>query len=169
MIRRRLDISDPMIDEYYGRLAVLDDVQCMIHLADTSGQEYYTTLRDQWIRAGESFVLVYSIFSRASFYRIRKFHAQIRRVKTSLASPATNVYAVPIPYPIMLVAHDFHGKLEGERQVGETEGRSLATELGCDFTEASAKNETEVDKIFFDLVRKVRSHRAAVIHLSMSS
>jgi GTPase SAR1 family protein len=37
---------------------------------DTAGQEEYTALRDQWIRDGEGFVLVYSIISRSTFERI---------------------------------------------------------------------------------------------------
>jgi GTPase KRas protein len=154
---------------------VIDDVACMIEPLNTYGQEEYTGLQDAWIREEQIFVLVYSVFSRTSFTRVNRYHSLIRRVKTSLASPdlyprpTTNAYEVSIPSFIMLVAHDFHDKLEGERRVSETEGRSLATELGCDFIEASAKNGTNVDNIFFDVVRKLRSHRAAVVHLSRSS
>lgn len=46
----------------------------MLEVLDTAGQEEYTALRDQWIRDGEGFILVYSITSRNSFKRIEKFH-----------------------------------------------------------------------------------------------
>ena len=39
--------------------------------------EEYTALRDQWIREGEGFLLVYSIAARATFERIERFRAQI--------------------------------------------------------------------------------------------
>ena len=42
---------------------------------DTAGQEEYTALRDQWIRDGEGFVLVYSIISRSTFERIPRVRA----------------------------------------------------------------------------------------------
>ena len=58
----------------------------MLEVLDTAGQEEYTALRDQWIRDGEGFVLVYSISSRSSFSRIKRFHHQIQRVKESCAS-----------------------------------------------------------------------------------
>ena len=58
----------------------------MLEVLDTAGQEEYTALRDQWIRDGEGFVLVYSITSRASFSRITKFYNQIQRVKESTNS-----------------------------------------------------------------------------------
>ena len=45
-------------------------------LLDMSGQEGYWSLRDQRIRDGESFLLIYSIDSRASFTKIPKFHEQ---------------------------------------------------------------------------------------------
>ena len=42
----------------------------MIEVVDTEGQEEYTALRDQRIRDGNGFVLVYSINERSSFIRI---------------------------------------------------------------------------------------------------
>jgi GTPase KRas protein len=38
----------------------------MLEVLDTAGQEEYTALRDQWIRDGEGFVLVYSISTTRS-------------------------------------------------------------------------------------------------------
>ena len=39
---------------------------------DTAGQEEYTALRDQWIRDGEGFVLVYSIIAKSTFERVHR-------------------------------------------------------------------------------------------------
>lgn len=41
-------------------------------MLDTAGQEEYTALRDQWIRDGEGFVLVYSILARSTFERVQR-------------------------------------------------------------------------------------------------
>lgn len=135
----------------------------MLEVLDTAGQEEYTALRDQWIRDGEGFVLVYSIASRSSFSRIKRFHHQIQRVKESCASspsyPGSPISAAnpQLPVPIMLVGNK--SDRVTEREVSTQEGHALARELGCEFVEASAKNCINVEKAFYDVVRILRRQR----------
>jgi len=135
----------------------------MLEVLDTAGQEEYTALRDQWIRDGEGFVLVYSISSRSSFSRIKRFHHQIQRVKESTASspsyPGSPIAATSssAPVPIMLVGNK--SDRVTEREVSTQEGHALARELGCEFTEASAKTRTNVEKAFYDVVKQLRKQR----------
>jgi GTPase KRas protein len=135
----------------------------MLEVLDTAGQEEYTALRDQWIRDGEGFVLVYSISSRSSFTRIQRFHNQIQRVKESSASspnyPGSPISSVApsAPVPIMLVGNK--SDRVTEREVSTQEGHALARELGCEFVEASAKNCINVEKAFYDVVRQLRRQR----------
>jgi GTPase KRas protein len=136
----------------------------MLEVLDTAGQEEYTALRDQWIRDGEGFVLVYSITSRSSFTRIQKFHNQIQRVKEASAnspsypgSPISAASGPPPPVPIMLVGNK--ADRVTEREVSTQEGLALARQLGCDFVEASAKNCINVEKAFYDVVRALRRQR----------
>ncbi len=139
----------------------------MLEVLDTAGQEEYTALRDQWIRDGEGFVLVYSISSRSSFTRIQKFHHQIQRVKESSASSPTYPgsplsAAVPAGHvPIMLVGNK--SDRVTEREVSTQEGHALARELGCEFVEASAKNCINVEKAFYDVVRLLRRQRQQAV------
>ena len=130
-------------------MAVIDGIECMVEILDTAGHEEYPALRDQWIREGEAFALVYSINRRSSFTRIQRFHNQIHKIKRDAQSP------------IMLVGHDYAEDSEVvEREVSKAEGHSLAMELGCDFLEASAWNCVNVEKVFYDLVRSLRRQRA---------
>lgn len=135
----------------------------MLEVLDTAGQEEYTALRDQWIRDGEGFVLVYSISSRSSFTRIKRFHNQIQRVKESTASsppyPGSPLSSTgpPLPVPVMLVGNK--SDRVTEREVSTQEGHALARELGCEFVEASAKNCVNVEKAFYDVVRQLRRQR----------
>ena len=137
----------------------------MLEVLDTAGQEEYTALRDQWIRDGEGFVLVYSITSRSSFTRIRRFHSQIQRVKESssansptgggyLSSPTSGVGSHA---PVMLVGNK--SDRVTEREVSTQEGSALAKEMGCDFVEASAKQCINVEKAFYEVVRSLRKQR----------
>ena len=50
-------------------------------MLDTAGQEEYAAMREQYMRTGEGFLLVYSITSRQSFEEILTFQQQILRVK----------------------------------------------------------------------------------------
>lgn len=140
----------------------------MLEVLDTAGQEEYTALRDQWIRDGEGFVLVYSITSRASFSRIQKFYNQIKMVKESansgspsgasyLGSPIHTPSGPSLPVPVMLVGNKSDKAVE--RAVSAQEGQALAKDLGCEFVEASAKNCINVEKAFYDVVRMLRQQR----------
>ena len=139
----------------------------MLEVLDTAGQEEYTALRDQWIRDGEGFVLVYSISSRSSFARIQKFHHQIQRVKESAGAGSPTYPGSPLsqtmssfgPAPVMLVGNKCDRVTE--REVSTQEGSALAKQLGCDFVEASAKNCINVENAFFNVVRQLRRQRAS--------
>ncbi|CRK31571.1 hypothetical protein BN1708_018772, partial [Verticillium longisporum] len=132
-----VETYDPTIEDSYRKQVVIDTQACMLEVLDTAGQEEYTALRDQWIRDGEGFVLVYSISSRSSFSRIKRFHHQIQRVKESCASspsyPGSPISAVhsQAPVPIMLVGNK--SDRVTEREVSTQEGHALARELGCEF------------------------------------
>ncbi|KAH6669489.1 small GTPase superfamily, partial [Halenospora varia] len=161
---------DPTIEDSYRRSVVLDGEQCVVEILDTAGQEEYTALRDQWIRDGEAFVLVYNIWSRSSFTRITRFHNQIQRIKEGASRqpsyPGSPILPARTPrkIPTMLVGHDYQDEEvpTREREVREAEGRYLAMELGCEYLEASAERCINIDKIFFDLVRILRDQRAAI-------
>jgi GTPase KRas protein len=139
----------------------------MLEVLDTAGQEEYIALRDQWIRDGEGFVLVYSISSRSSFARIQKFHHQIQRVKENSLSSSPTYPGSPLsashlsgnfgPAPVMLVGNKCDRVTE--REVSTQEGSALAKDLGCDFVEASAKNCVNVEKAFYEVVRQLRRQR----------
>lgn len=140
----------------------------MLEVLDTAGQEEYTALRDQWIRDGEGFILVYSISSRSSFTRIQRFHHQIQRVKESAAAGSPTFPGSPLsqtlgsgfgPAPIMLVGNKCDRVTE--REVSTQEGSALAKQLNCEFVEASAKNCVNVEKAFYDVVRQLRRQRAS--------
>jgi GTPase KRas protein len=165
-----VETYDPTIEDSYRKQVIIDNQACMLEVLDTAGQEEYTALRDQWIRDGEGFILVYSITSRNSFTRIQKFHAQVQRVKESgHPNSPTGASYLPAqmggstqptytgPVPIMLVGNksDKHH----EREVSAQEGQALARELGCEFVEASAKNCINVERAFFDVVRQLRRQR----------
>ncbi|KAE8257314.1 hypothetical protein A4X13_0g2434 [Tilletia indica] len=138
---------DPTIEDSYRKQTVIDDEPCMLEVLDTAGQEEYTALRDQWIREGEGFLLVYSIAARNTFERVERFRAQISRVKDQ----------EPHTVPIMLVGNKCDKV--NEREVSKEEGQALANRLGCKFVESSAKTCVNVERAYYTVVRMIREQR----------
>ncbi|KAI5287919.1 Ras GTPase ras2 [Ascosphaera aggregata] len=170
-----VETYDPTIEDFYRKQVVIDGQSCMLEVLDTAGQEEYIALRDQWIRDGEGFILVYSITSRSSFSRMQKFYQQIQLVKESsmgtspsggsyLSSSSSSAAGAGAPpqmrVPVMLVGNKTDKTIE--RVVSSQEGLALAKQLGCEFIEASAKTSTNVEKAFFDIVRVLRQQRQSL-------
>jgi len=99
-------------------------------------------MRDQYMRTGQGFMLVYAITSRSSFDEIASFREQILRVKDKDKVPK------------VLVGNKCD--LETERQVTTGEGQDLAKSFGCPFVESSAKTRVNVEESFYALVREIR-------------
>ncbi|ORX92804.1 ras-domain-containing protein [Basidiobolus meristosporus CBS 931.73] len=137
-----VDEYDPTIEDSYRKQCMIDDEISMLDVLDTAGQEEYNAMREQYMRTGEGFLLVYSITSRNSFEEISTFQQQILRVND-------------VDYfPIIIVANKCD--LESERQVSSQEGKDLARQFGCPFIETSAKQRINVDEAFYDIVREIR-------------
>ncbi|TKA76269.1 hypothetical protein B0A55_01847 [Friedmanniomyces simplex] len=139
-----VDEYDPTIEDSYRKQCVIDDEVALLDVLDTAGQEEYSAMREQYMRTGEGFLLVYSITSRQSFEEMVTFQQQILRVKDKDY------------FPIIVVGNKCD--LEGERQVSTEEGKQLARGFGCKFIETSAKSRINVDNAFYDIVREIRKY-----------
>ncbi|KXN72056.1 ras-like protein 1 [Conidiobolus coronatus NRRL 28638] len=139
-----VDEYDPTIEDSYRKQCVIDDDVALLDVLDTAGQEEYSAMREQYMRTGEGFLLVYSITSRSSFEEISTFHQQILRVQDRDS------------FPIILIGNK--SDLDSERQVSHQEGQDLAQALNCQFMESSAKQKINVDEAFFALVKEIRRY-----------
>ena len=52
-----------------------------LDILDTAGQEEFSAMREQYMRSGEGFLLVFSLAERRSFEDVARFHREILRVK----------------------------------------------------------------------------------------
>ncbi|KAG0236581.1 Ras GTPase [Actinomortierella wolfii] len=145
-----VDEYDPTIEDSYRKQCVIDDEVALLDVLDTAGQEEYSAMREQYMRTGEGFLLVYSITSRNSFEEISTFYQQILRVKDKDF------------FPIILIANKCD--LEAERQVSNHEGRELARQFNSRLIETSAKQRINVDESFYNLVREIRRYNKETHH-----
>ncbi|KAK3580505.1 hypothetical protein CHS0354_001103 [Potamilus streckersoni] len=137
---------DPTIEDSYAKQCVIDGEVARLDILDTAGQEEFSAMREQYMRSGMGFLLVYSVTDRSSFDEIYKFHKQILRVKDR------------DEFPMILVGNK--ADLEHQREITLEEGREMARLLKLTYIEASAKLRLNVDQAFYELVRIVRKFQA---------
>ena len=111
-IKSRLRLTH-LVTDSYRKQCIIDEEVALLDVLDTAGQEEYSAMREQYMRTGEGFLLVYSINSRQSFQEIETFQQQILRVKDKDY------------FPIIVVGNKCD--LEHEREV-TMEGASLTFE-----------------------------------------
>ncbi|KAK9722088.1 RAS2 protein [Basidiobolus ranarum] len=137
-----VETYNPTIENVYRKQVVIDNKACILEVLDTAGQLEYSTLREQWIREGEAFLLVYCITERSSFERLEAVRQHIISIVGSTTAP------------MILVGNKCDRS--SERQVTQQEGIAMARRFGCQFMESSAKTAVNVERAFFTLVRGLR-------------
>ncbi|XP_069041090.1 GTP-binding protein Rit1 [Lepisosteus oculatus] len=140
---------DPTIEDAYKTQIRIDDEPANLDILDTAGQAEFTAMRDQYMRAGEGFIISYSITDRRSFHEAREFKQLIYRVRRT---PDT---------PVVLVGNK--SDLGHLRQVSVEEGRGLAREFQCPFFETSAAFRYYIDEVFAALVRQIRQREKEAV------
>ncbi|XP_063233240.1 ras-related protein Ral-a isoform X2 [Bacillus rossius redtenbacheri] len=136
---------EPTKADSYRKKVVLDGEEVQIDILDTAGQEDYAAIRDNYFRSGEGFLCVFSITEDDSFQATQEFREQILRVKND-----ENI-------PFLLVGNK--SDLEEKRKVALAEAQGRAQQWGVPYVETSAKTRENVDKVFFDLMREIRSRK----------
>ncbi|KAG2462692.1 RIT1 protein, partial [Polypterus senegalus] len=139
-------------EDAYKTQIRIDDEPANLDILDTAGQAEFTAMRDQYMRAGEGFIISYSITDRRSFHEAREFKQLIHRVRRTVDTP------------VVLVGNK--SDLVHLRQVSTDEGRGLAREFSCPFFETSAALRHYIDDVFIALVRQIRQRdKEAVLAL----
>lgn len=133
---------DPTIEDSYTKQCVIDDIPAKLDILDTAGQEEFSAMREQYMRSGEGFLLVFAVTDKASFDEMYKFHRQILRVKDR------------DEFPMLMVGNK--ADLEHQRLVLQLEAQNLSRQLKIPYIECSAKLRMNVDQAFHELVRIVR-------------
>lgn len=136
---------EPTKADSYRKKVVLDGEEVQIDILDTAGQEDYAAIRDNYFRSGEGFLCVFSITEQESFQATAEFREQILRVKND-----DNI-------PFLLVGNKCD--LEDKRQVTIDEANQRAHSWNVPYVETSAKTRANVDKVFYDLMREIRSRK----------
>eukprot|EP00210_Caulerpa_lentillifera_P002336 g2241.t1 len=111
---------------------------------DTAGQERYHSLAPMYYRGAAAAILVYDVSSADSFIRAKKW---VKELKTS---GNANMIMALAGNKCDLVQND-----TGARHVTIEEAQSYADENGLFFLETSAKDATNVDRLFEEIALRL--------------
>ncbi|KAG0376529.1 hypothetical protein BGX24_007602 [Mortierella sp. AD032] len=121
------DEYDPTIEDSYCKHVEVDGKEYTLDIIDTAGQhEYRGHWNDQFMRAGDGFICVYSIASMGSFNELAVFRNQIWQAKES-------------EYVPMVVAAN-KNDLNEARQVDSEIGREFARLSNASYIETRQVN-----------------------------
>ncbi|XP_038148359.1 RAB3D, member RAS oncogene family, a [Cyprinodon tularosa] len=114
-----------------------NDKRVKLQIWDTAGQERYRTITTAYYRGAMGFLLMFDITSQESFCAVQDWATQIKTYSWDSAQ-------------VVLVGNKLD--LEDDRQVPKEDAQRVATELGFQFFEASAKDNINVKQVFDKLV-----------------
>jgi small GTP-binding protein len=145
MQNRFIEGHDPTIEDSYQKYINVDGKPCRLDILDTAGQEEFKTMRPQYMRQGQGYILVYSVTDRVSYEKTREFYEEVCRAKGGKES-------------VILLLAGNKCDLKDDRKVSEEDGKTLAKEYATPlFYETSAKANINVKEIFDQLIRRCRA------------
>ena len=142
-----LSSYDPTIEDSYRTTINVNNQDIILNILDTAGQEEFYALRDQYIRSGDGYIIVFSITSVTSFLEVNAIKEQL-----NIVLDTDNNTLIPI----ILVGNKCD--LEEYRQVQSSDAQRLAEEWRVKYFETSAKNKTNINRIFEELVYLIEAN-----------
>ena len=142
-----LSSYDPTIEDSYRTTINVNNQDIILNILDTAGQEEFYALRDQYIRSGDGYIIVFSITSVTSFLEVNAIKEQLNMILD--VDDNTLI-------PIILVGNKCD--LEEYRQVQSLDAQRLADEWKVKYFETSAKNKTNINRIFEELVYLIEAN-----------
>lgn len=141
-----LEVYDPTKNNY-SKLIYVHGQPILIEILDIVGQEEYSAMRDQYIRTGQVFIIMFHVESRNSFEEVSSIHERILRAKDDEYVPTVLVGVK-------------NTDDSDKRQVSQSEGLDLALTIKALYVECSVLMNINIETIF---------HKAAELILENES
>lgn len=111
-----------------------------LQLWDTAGQERFRTITTAYYRGAMGIILVYDVTDERTFSNVKQWLSTVNQHANDEAQ-------------LLLVGNKSD---MDTRAVTYEQGEALSKELGLPFVEASAKNDDNVNEIFFTLAKLIQ-------------
>ncbi|GAB7347967.1 hypothetical protein MBLNU459_g5471t1 [Dothideomycetes sp. NU459] len=149
-----VDSYYPTIENTFSKVIKYKNQDFGVEMIDTAGQDEYTILNSKHFIGIHGYMIVYSVGSKQSFDMVRIIRDKILNHMSS--SPQQGADTVPL----MVVGNKSDLRPE-QRQVKAEDGRKLAEELKCGWTEASARFNENVGKAFEGMIAEIEKGQEA--------
>ena len=126
--------------DFQDKIIEIEDKKVRLQIWDTAGQERFRNVTKSYFQSSQGFVLVYDITDRESF---EKLNFWVDNIKNNAPENAK----------FILVGNKCD--LANERKVSYEEGENYAKNLNIKFFEASARDGTNVNELFFYLANEI--------------
>lgn len=134
---------DPTIEENYRKVIMVDQVNATVNIIDTAGQHEYTALRDQHLKDGKGFLLVFALNDKSTFEEVKQLREQIVKLKDTKRVPIV-ICANKCDLPPELI------------EVDKATISSYCQQIKAPYLDTSAKDNKNVNESFHELVRECR-------------
>ncbi|KAF0427354.1 ras-2 [Gigaspora rosea] len=139
-----VDSYYPTIENTFNKVIRYRGQEIAAEIIDTAGQDEHSILNSTHAVGIHGYILVYSITSRQSFEMIKIIRDKILN------------YTGRESVPIVLVGNKTD--LHLQRQLTPEEGRELASQWHCAWTEASAKHNENITRIFELMISEIEKN-----------
>lgn len=136
---------DPTIEENYRKHITVDNITSVVNIIDTAGQQEYTALRDQHLKDGKGFLLVFALNSKSSYDEMLQLKEQIIRLKDTKK----------VPFVICANKCDIP---EDQFEVDKKAVEEYCNQNKIPYLETSAKENINVIESFHKLVLESRKY-----------
>lgn len=119
----------------------LDGKVIKLQIWDTAGQERFRTITSSYYRGAHGIIVVYDITNCDSFVNVKQWLHEIDRYGSE------NV-------DVLLVGNK--SDMSHKREVTYEQGQEFADSIRCKFVETSAKNASNVDKVFLTICDEIK-------------
>ena len=126
--------------DFQDKIIQIEDKKVRLQIWDTAGQERFRNVTKSYFQSSHGFVLVYDITDKESLEKTNFWLGQIK-------------INGPENAKVILVGNKCD--LSNERRVSIEEGENFAKRYNIKFFEASAKDGTNVNELFFYLANEI--------------
>ena len=126
--------------DFQDKIIEIEDKKVRLQIWDTAGQERFRNVTKSYFQSSQGLVLVYDITDRESF---EKLNFWVDNIKNNA------------PENVKLILVGNKCDLANERKVSYEEGENYAKNLNIKFFEASARDGTNVNELFFYLANEI--------------
>lgn len=125
---------------FMSKMIMVEDTPIKYQIWDTAGQEKYHSLAPMYYRGAAAAIVVYDITRKQSLTTLKNWVKELKQLG---------------PQDIVIAIAGNKSDLNDKREVPSDQARAYADEINALFIETSAKEDSNVTKLFIDISKRL--------------